>query len=513
MILVRNIKVPVLNYNDEEIVKKIKHKLKVKNIDNFKILKKSIDARDKNNILYVLEVIVKTNRKVKFNKDVLEFIEKKYEIPKALNPSKKVVIVGAGPAGLFASYILVLAGFKPIILERGKKIEERIKDVNEFWNKNVLNEESNVLYGEGGAGTFSDGKLNTGLNDKTGIHKFVLETFVKFGAPEDILILSKPHIGTDNLRKCITNMRIFIEKMGGEFKFNTKLTNINVDNQKIKSIIVNKKEELPCDNLILAIGHSARDTFKMLNKVGLEMESKPFAVGVRVIHKRDLIDEAMYGKFTDYLPTASYKLTYQAKDKRGVYSFCMCPGGYVVNSSNKNGELVINGMSNYKRDSDSSNSAIVVTVSSKDFGNSLFDGMNFQESLERKAFQIGKGVIPYMCYQDYVNNRLTKRSNPKDVCGKTLSANINLIFPEYINKDIKEGLEYFGTKIKGFNDPETIILGVESRTSSPIRIKRSDNFESNIKGIYPSGEGAGYAGGIITAAVDAIKIAEVVVKC
>ncbi len=516
MLRVKNIKISILKYSDDNIKKKIVKKLNIdlNDLFGFKLLKKSIDARIKSNILYVLEVLVdvKNEGKIRKDKDILEYKNTKYNILKYCKSNKRVIVVGSGPAGLFSAYLLALSGLKPIIIERGKEIDERFKDVNRFWQENILNEEDNVLFGEGGAGTFSDGKLNTGVNDKCYRNRFVLETFVKFGAPEDILFLQNPHIGTDNLCACVKNMRNYIISLGGEFKFSTCLTDILIKNNKLDKIIVNQEEEIECDSLILAIGHSARDTFKLLDNVGIEMKSKPFAIGVRVMHKKALINKAMYGSFSDFLPSASYKLTYKSKDNRGVYSFCMCPGGYVVNASNKLGELSINGMSNYKRDANYSNSAIVVTVNENDYGLSLFDGVEFQKKLERKAYLVGEGFIPCMRYSDYKKGEVLETVKNLDICGSYKNANVNLIFPEFINEDIKEAIEYFGTKLIGFNNDDAIILGVESRTSSPIRILRNDKFVSNIEGVYPAGEGAGYAGGIMTSAMDGMKVAEAIIR-
>ena len=400
-------------------------------------------------------------------------------------------------------------GYKPILIERGEDVDSRIKTIEEFWNTNKLNTESNVQFGEGGAGTFSDGKLNTLVNDKEFRKKFVLEIFVKFGAHEDILYDAHPHIGTDILRTVVKNMREEIIKLGGTVRFNTKLTSINVENNELTSIEVNNSETIKCNNMFLCIGHSARDTFYMLNEKGLDMSSKPFAVGVRIIHNEKDISKAMYGDAYKHLEPASYKLTYNTKDKRGVYSFCMCPGGYVVNASSEKTRLCINGMSDNKRDSGASNSAIVVTVNSNDFGDNLFDGLEFQRRLEEKAYNLGNGLIPIQRYEDYTLNKISDHfGSIKPVTKGSFSfANLNELFPEFINTSLKEAIPYFENKIKGYSNPDSLLLGIEARTSSPIKMHR-DDFESNIEGIYPTGEGAGYAGGITTAAIDGIKQAE-----
>lgn len=519
MIRVSNIKIPVSDKSQDLSIKSYLYK-KVfhKEIDNFKIIKKSIDARHaSNNIVnYIYDIAIEIddeNIYINNKNNVSKYIHEEYIIPKLNNnANKKVYIIGFGPAGLFSSYLLAKAGLKPVIFERGKKIEERIKDVEDFWNSNKLNTESNIQFGEGGAGTFSDGKLNTMIKDKLR-QEFVFKTFVECGAPEEILYINKPHIGTDILRNVITNMRNKIIELGGEIHYESKLTNINIENNELKSIIINENDEYKTDNLILAIGHSARDTFKMLNS-SLKMEPKAFAVGVRVQHKQYMINKNQYGLNHRYLGPADYKLTYKTSDERGVYSFCMCPGGFVVNSSSEEKRICINGMSNHDRAEENANSAIVVTVSPSDYGNNIFDGMYFQQKLEEKAYIEGKGLIPISLYKDYKLNKISASFgliNPI-FKGKYNFANINNIFPEYINKSLKEAIDYFGTKIDGFNNDDVIIAAVEARTSSPIRILRNDNLESNIKGIYTCGEGAGYAGGITSAAIDGIKVAEAIIN-
>ena len=521
MIRIREIKVGIDENFDSVIKSKIARKIKIKEnlIKEIRINKKSIDARDKSNVFYVYEVdcaifneniILKKNKNLSITPDESYIISSRKMNDNELRP----VIVGSGPAGLFSAYILAEYGFKPLIIERGEKIEDRVKTVEKFWQENILNENSNALFGEGGAGTFSDGKLNTLVKDKKYRMKKVFEIFVEAGANPEILYVNNPHIGTDKLREIVKNIRNKIIEMGGEFRYNSCLTDINIKDEKIVSIFINDKEEIFCDKLVLAIGHSARDTFYMLNDKGIDMTSKPFAVGVRVEHKREMIDKNQYGKFYNKLGSASYKLTYQTKDGRGVYSFCMCPGGYVVNSSSLKGELVINGMSYSKRDSENSNSAIVVTVNQDDFGYGLFDGVKFQENLERKAYELGNGFIPVQLYKDFKNNKTSSGFfdiNPI-MKGSYVFSNLNLLFPSYIINSIKEGIDYFDKKIPGFASDSTVLSGVESRTSSPIRILRDDKLMSNICGIYPCGEGAGYAGGITTSAIDGLKVAESILE-
>ena len=517
MIKIRQIKVSILKDTKEELINKISKKLNIKEFDikNIKISKKSIDARTKENIYYVYEVIIDVNNenKIKLSNDVIKYKEERYsyKITGIKNMKERPVIVGSGPSGLFLGYMLSICGYNPIIIERGEKIEDRIKTVDKFFKEGILNKNSNIQFGEGGAGTFSDGKLNTLVKDKR--EEKVFEIFTKFGAPKEILYEAKPHIGTDILREVIKNMRNKMIEYGCTFKYNSTLTDINIKDNEVKSIIINNKEEIPCETLVLGIGHSARDTFKMLYEKGIKMVSKPFAVGIRIQHPKDLINEAMYGKYFKYLPTSSYKLTYKAKDSRGVYSFCMCPGGFVVNSSSDEKGIVINGMSNYKRDEKNSNSALIVTVDENDYGKGLFDGMNFQKQIEEKAYKIGKGKIPTQNYIDLKNNKESKELlNEPSFKGSYTLSNINEILPDYICNDLIEAIEYFNTKIKGYNNDNAIISAPETRTSSPVRILRDENYQTNIKGIYPIGEGSGYSGGITTSAMDGIRCFEKIIS-
>ncbi len=516
MIRIREIKINILNDNETYLLNKIKKILNCE-IKTFKINKKSLDARNKKQICYVYEVDVQVDKEEEVlkkyaSKNILKAEVTNFQLPEYGKEilKNKIVIVGSGPAGLFAAYMLALKGFKPLIIERGEEITKRVETVEKFWTSGILKADSNVQFGEGGAGTFSDGKLNTMSKEKNKRGFKVLEVFTQFGAPQEILYLQHPHIGTDILRNVVINMREFIKSKGGEFRYNTKLTDLIIKDNKLVKIIVNDQEEIDCSNLILAIGHSARDTFKMFYDCGLKMENKAFAVGVRVMHEQQMINESEYGKMAKYLPNANYKLTYTTKKGRGVYSFCMCPGGYVVNASSENGKLVINGMSNYKRDSGVANSAIIVTVAPDDYGNNIFDGMNFQRQLETLAFKTGKGNIPLETWKDFKENippKVLGKLEPK-LKGKYTIADINAILPDFIKEAIKEAMPNFGAKIKGFDNDDTIMCAVEARSSSPVRILRDENMEANIKGIYPIGEGSGYAGGITTSAIDGIKVAE-----
>ena len=522
MIRVRQIKVPVLEDSRESLFRKISKKMNISSSDilNYQIIKKSIDARNKSQIFYVYEVDVEVlNEKLvlKKNKSKDIFLSPKEKYQFKIIDTKKLkerpIIVGSGPAGLFCGYLLAEAGYKPLIIEQGEMIEERIKSVERFFEDHILNPTSNIQFGEGGAGTFSDGKLNTLVKDKACRGKKVFEIFVENGAPEEIMYLSHPHIGTDILRKVIVNIRNNIISMGGEFLFKTKLTDLIIKDDVVKGIVVNEYEEIPCNILVLALGHSARDTFYMLHDRKMKMKSKNFAVGLRIEHPKEMINESQYGKFASVLPTAAYKLTHKSSTGRGVYSFCMCPGGYVVNASSEEKRLVVNGMSNYKRDARNSNSAIVVTVSSQDFGEELFSGMEFQRRIEEKAYKLGDGLIPIQLFGDFKNKKKSTKFGEiiPNTMGDYQLSSLHNIYSTEITDSIEEGILAFDKKIKGFAREDAVLLGVETRTSSPIIIERDEKLESNIKGIYPCGEGAGYAGGITTAAIDGIKVAEKIV--
>ena len=521
MIRIRQVKVLATNNNlKDEIARKIR--IKSSDIKKIKIVKQSIDSRHKPYIYYVYEVDIDINNEQKIlNKNRSSDIFKSpvedynFKITGDLVLNNRPIIVGSGPAGLFCAYMLSLYGYKPLVIERGSDVDTRITKVSEFWNDNKLDSECNVQFGEGGAGTFSDGKLNTLIKDKNFRMKKVFETFVECGAKEDIMYVNKPHIGTDILTSVVKNMRNKIIENGGDFRFNTKLTDIKYEDHKIKSIVVNDNEEIRCDCLVLAIGHSARDTFKMLYDNNITMQPKPFAIGIRIQHPQQLINENQYGfNYDTCLPNASYKLTHTCKNKRGVYTFCMCPGGYVVNSSSEEKMLSINGMSYHARNSENANSAVIVTITPKDFGSSPLDGIEYQRNLEKITYQVGNGKIPIQLFKDFMDNEESKQLGTiKPIFkGEYKLSNLNLIFPNYIIESLKEGLVAFDKKIKGYAKSDAILAAIESRTSSPVRILRDEYFESNIKGIYPAGEGAGYAGGITSSAIDGIKIAEAIMS-
>lgn len=514
MIRIKNIRINIVPEFDIYEIASKKLKVSKEKINKVVIHKKSIDARNKMMFAYVLDLDVDILNEDKYlSKNVVKVENEDYVLPCCGNEilNYRPVVVGAGPAGLFCTYMLAKYGYKPILFERGEKIEDRVKTVDELWNKNIFSINSNVQFGEGGAGTFSDGKLNTLVKDKENRMREVFKIFVECGAPKEIMYDNKPHIGTDVLRNVIVNLRNKIKSYGGEIYYNSLLEDIVFEDNKLKSIIVNGKN-METDVLVLAIGHSARDTFKMMHQKKFLMESKPFAVGVRIIHPQKIINENQYPVNYSFLPPASYKLTYKSKSGRGVYSFCMCPGGYVVNARSTEDGICVNGMSNYKRETNYANSAIVVTVNNEDYGNGVLDGMIFQEKLEKNAYKIGNGFIPVQKYGDYKIGLVSSNVDVNAFKGHCNEANINDIFPTYINESLVEGIDCFNNKINGFNDTDAIIAAPEARTSSPIRICRDENFEANVKGVYPCGEGAGYAGGITTSAMDGLKIFEAIYK-
>ncbi|MDY3909078.1 MAG: FAD-dependent oxidoreductase [Eubacterium sp.] len=507
------------------LIKKVARALHIKpeEISNLKICKRNIDARKKPEIYYSYTVSFEVKneqlvlQKNKGNRNLVVY-RGEPDLQKQITAApqrEKIIVVGAGPAGLFAAYYLSLCGQKPLVVERGAEMEERIEEVEKFWKEMTLEPESNVSFGEGGAGTFSDGKLNTGVKDKTGKKRFVLESFVRFGAGEDILYDTNPHIGTDVLRKVIINMRKEMEQLGCRFLFRTKVTGLLTDETCILHGVQvsrgNKTETMACDRLILAIGHSARDTFDMLCENGVEMSPKAFAVGVRVQHNQDDINRMQYGIADNELPPAPYKCTGKTKDGRGVYSFCMCPGGYVVNASTEKGGLVVNGMSNVARDSGAANSAIVVTIEPEDFeGDNPLAGVRFQRKWEQKVYGLLQGKIPVQRYGDFKNDVLTTSCGCVKPCvkGQWGYANLRKALPKFVINGMIDGMECFDKKLSGFADDDALLMGFEARTSSPVRIERGTDFVSKSHdGLYPCGEGAGYAGGIMSAAMDGLRVA------
>ena len=521
MIRIRQVKV-ALDYEDKlcDIVAK-KIKVSTSDILEINIQKKSLDARKKNDIHYVYEVDVKVKEEEQilekyFSRDIFLAPKEEYQYPCPGDEKLpfRPVIVGTGPAGLFCAYMLAKQGYRPLVIERGEKLDDRVDSVTKFWVEGILNPNSNVQFGEGGAGTFSDGKLNTLVKDKYFRGKEVFSIFVEHGAPSEIMYLQKPHIGTDLLRDVVKNIRNSIIKLGGEFLYSTCLTDLIVRDNKLVGIQVNYQNVILCSVLVLAIGHSARDTFSMLYNHGVLMQAKPFAVGVRVQHPQEMIQLSQYGSLDKSLPVADYKLTYTTMKGRGVYSFCMCPGGYVVNASSEEGYVAVNGMSYHDRGSENANSAVVVTVAPDDFGVHPRDGISFQRQLEKRPYLFPNRHIPIQLYDDFKASRFSSSfGNVHPVMkGSYQFSNLREVLPDFVASAICEAMPAFGRKINGFDSEDTIFAGVESRTSSPVRIIRNMVGQANISGIYPCGEGSGYAGGITTAAMDGIKVSEWIIK-
>ncbi len=498
MIRINNIKIRK-NISKEELLNFIieKNKISKNDILEWHISKKSIDARKKEDVHYIYSVdfILKNENKYKKLEKIVPFEAPQIKVHNIT--SKKPVIVGAGPSGLFAALTFVQNGLSPIIIEQGDSVEKRKAMVDTFLKEGNLNTLSNVQFGEGGAGTFSDGKLTTGISSP--LCKKVLQEFVNFGAPEQILYLSKPHIGTDNLIHIIKNMREYILSKGGTFLFNTKVTDFKIKDGQIKSVscINNKQEkEIPATHVVLAIGHSSRDTFEKLYERGIQMEKKNFSVGVRIEHLQEDINKAQYGEITKLkLPPAEYKLAYHSSTGRSCYTFCMCPGGVVMASSSSENTIVTNGMSNFLRNGKNANSAILVNVTPEDFkDNSPLAGVCFQKDLENKAFILGGSnyFAPIQRVEDFLQNRKSEfigSIKPSYLPGVSLS-NLNDILPKFVSDTLKEGIHYFDKKLKGFANPDSILTGVETRSSSPVKLPRNKNLVSNISGLYPCGEGA-----------------------
>ena len=524
MIQINQLKIKT-TYTTEELRNKVAQQLKINKdeILDLEIARRSIDARKKPEIFYVMNLYVscKNESKIvkKCRKNEVTLVEKKeYAFPKPGDMALKnpPVVVGCGPAGLFCAYELALHGYCPIVLERGQDVDQRIKDVEDFWNGKPLNKESNVQFGEGGAGTFSDGKLNTLNKDPFLRNKEVLKIFVKMGAKETILYDQKPHLGTDVLVDIVKNLRKEIIRLGGEVRFGSKVTDLCFDAKgKVTGVQINETEVLEADVVVLALGHSARDTFEMLHQRQVPMEAKEFAIGYRVMHPQNMINESQYGlKNLEeiQLEAAPYKLTASSQQGRGVYSFCMCPGGYVVNASSEENRLVINGMSYSKRDSATANSAIIISVKQEDFDETgPLAGVHFQQKIEESAYKIGHGNIPLQLYEDFKNDKISFGFGEVEPCmkGAWEFSNLRGLLPKPLEESFLEAMTSFGRKIKGFDRGDAILCGVEARTSSPLRICRNtESLQSEMRGLYPCGEGAGYAGGITSAAADGIHVAE-----
>ena len=512
---------------DESAIKKlIARELNIPEsaIKKYTFLRKSIDARKKDNVVYNFSVMVETDANedkiINKNKKVKKYIKpQRLQIEKVKTaPENPPVVCGSGPAGLFCAYILAQAGLNPVLIERGADADTRKAEIEKFFKTGKLNVKTNVQFGEGGAGTFSDGKLNTNIRDYR--CREVLETFFECGAPEEILYNVKPHLGTDNLINIVKNLRNKIIELGGKVCFNTTLTDIIYKDNILSGIKVEnngESKEILTENLIIATGHSARDIFEMLKKHKVKMEKKPFSVGVRIEHKQEDINKSQYGDFDKFLPSADYKLAVHLPTNRSVYTFCMCPGGEVVAASSETGCLVVNGMSAFKRDKENANSALLVNVEPADFPEEdILAGIDFQQKYEKMAFKTGGSnyQAPAQLVGDFLRDTpSTKQGSitPSYPLGVKWTE-IKKCLPDFVTESLKQALPLFDNKIKGFLNEDAVLTGVETRSSSPIRVLRDENLESSIKGIYPSGEGAGYAGGIMSAAVDGIKVAMTIIE-
>ena len=558
MIRISQLKLPC-GHSRRDLENRVRKTLRLGDREPLRIVirKHSIDARKKPKLFDIYTVdadlgiglSAEKKRIAKLrSKDISAVQPSEYRFPEAGSEKmeKRPVVIGAGPAGLFCALMLAEHGYKPILLERGRSVEERSRDIEKYWETGVLDPSSNIQFGEGGAGTFSDGKLNTQINDKTGRSAEVLRIFVEAGAPEDILYEGKPHIGTDKLRIVIPAIRERIIAAGGEVRFEAQVTDLVIRDGAVRAVILQNGESIESDIVVLAPGHSARDTIRALYERGIPMQQKDFAVGLRVSHPQRLIDRSQYGVFKKEemkrlgLSAASYKLTARASSGRGVYSFCMCPGGYIVDASSEAGRIAVNGMSEHARDSRRANSAIVCTVGAEEFGGTHpLQGMLFQQELEEKAFRLGNGSVPVQRYHKLREKFLQTQSSgtgessaqkepenisansardeylyTEDLClrGRWREADLSDLLPSALTRDFIEGMEYFDRKIEGFAGPEAFCAGLETRTSSPVRIPRGEDLQAGISGLYPCGEGAGYAGGIMSAAMDGIRVAEAIRK-
>ena len=528
MIRINQIKLPV-THTHEQLRKKAAKLLRIpeEKITKLVPVRRSIDARRKNDIhyTYTVDVEIPGNEETAVRKAADKNISvcrpQPYRLPAPGSEKmcSRPVIVGFGPAGMFCGLMLAKAGYRPLILERGEQVEKRAGRVEKFWTGNALSTESNIQFGEGGAGTFSDGKLNTLVKDPAGRNRKVLEILAEAGADPEILYVNNPHVGTDVLRTVVKNIREEILRLGGEIRFGCKMDDFSVRDGHVSGVLTERggiREEIPADVLVLALGHSARDTFAMLDRKNLNLQPKAFAVGLRIQHPQRQINLSQYGmEEPGVLGAASYKVTRQTSFGRGVYSFCMCPGGYVVNASSEEGRLAVNGMSNHGREGENANSALIVTVTPEDFPDqTALGGVAFQRHLEEAAYRCGNGRIPVQLLGDFRENRISAGFGDVSPAFKGLWSfgNLRDVLPDCLSLALLEGVDGFGRMIRGFDRSDAILAGVESRTSSPLRIPRNERFEGNVAGVYPCGEGAGYAGGITSAAMDGMKIAEAVIS-
>ena len=527
MLRLTDIKLP-LNHDEESLEQAILSKLDITKpqLITTTIFKRGYDARNNQDIklIYTLDIEVANEDELltTFAKDtsvrVTPDMRYKFVTTAPANLTERPVVVGLGPCGLFSALILAQMGFKPIVLERGKAVRERTKDTFGFWRKQPLNPESNVQFGEGGAGTFSDGKLYSQIKDRKHYGRKVLSEFVAAGAPDEILYVSKPHIGTFKLVAMVEKMREQIIALGGEIRFSTRVEKLDLDNNKIKGLYLNDNSYLPCSKVIMAIGHSARDTFQSLYDQGVYIEAKPFSIGFRIEHEQSMIDTCRFGDNAGHpiLGAADYKLVHHCKNGRTVYSFCMCPGGTVVAAASEPGRVVTNGMSQYSRHERNANSAIVVGITpEQDYPGHPLAGIELQRRLEALAFKAGgeNYHAPAQLIGDFLNDKPSTelgKVTPSYTPGITLT-DLSKVVPDYVTESVQEAILAFNRQIKGFAKADGMLTGVETRTSSPICIKRDEHYQSvNIEGLYPAGEGAGYAGGIWSAGIDGIRVAEAV---
>jgi uncharacterized protein len=520
-LILNNLRIPVEKDGRDGYLKAAAQKLNVPEtaIHIIKMLSKSLDAGNQEQFYYEISLVVNTSDSFDNKENLPVYTEKIAQARESKNSSERPVVIGFGPAGMFAALELIAYGLKPIIFERGKKLEERTIDVQKFMKEKVLDPESNIQFGEGGAGSYSDGKLFSRKINTEYINK-VLDTFIKFGAPEEIGYVSKPHLGTDVLCRIVRNIRNYVLEQGGEIHYSSKMTDMLLSDNTVVGVVVNGEKEYQCSSIYLAVGHSARDTFEMLHKKGIILEQKPISVGVRVEHPVEIINLMRYGeKYKDFpgIGAATYSLNYtDRKIRRGVYTFCMCPGGEVMNASSEHGMLVVNGMSYSSRSSKFSNAAIVVTCQTDDYCSAHpLAGVEFQKDIERKVFHAGGGKweVPAQNLPDFLSRKVSGSLNENSCATGTVAADLHEMFPAFVNDALVAAFTTWEKTYPLFVSPHAILIGAETRTSAPLRITRSKKFESvSIKNLYPIGEGSGYTGGITSSAADAIRAVEAVLS-